>query len=494
MKRILLFCSIFTLCIGFAQQSEINSIKVVGPSMTVPAINSPLINSDRTVTCSNDTLLYNQAKSTGAQGISINNATSAYAFCQYFDAPQDITVYGAQFVAYKPDNVSGDTIQVTVSLYNASADSLPWGAALATITTPVDINNWGFNFDLMRKTAIFNSPVVMNTPYIIAVINNSATPITMYSSDYNAGDGLGENLGSARIGFNWVRGYDVNVGGNPFDADMFFYPIVSYDLDAEFLIDPNCDLLAGTVNTTNWSSPVLFNRFYSSEAFAGTAGSQSTWDWGDASPLESGMNPSHTYGAGVFDVILTDTLIGWGSTCIDDDTLSTCAPPVAAFEISDTLCLINCMMITNNSVRADTYAWTFQGGNPAAFSSMTPDSVCWSAPGTYDIELVVTNSAGTDTMKTTVTIDACGVGFEENGLNELLLYPNPSSTYITLSADENMSKIQIFDMSGKLILDEILNDLQLSNVNIQAIPNGIYAAKVLFEDGTFVNRRLQIVK
>lgn len=489
MKKILLFCAISALFTSFSQELE-----AAGPSISIPAMPNPTANMNKSAICGNDTILYTQAKSTGANGVAINNSTSAYAFCQYYDAPQDITVYGSQFVAYKPDNVNGDSIEVTVSLYNASADSLPWGPPLATGTVWVDMNNYGFNLDLMRKTVIFGSPVVVDAPYIISVINNSATSMTMYSSDYNTGDGLGEHLGSARIGFSWVRGYNLNVGGTPFDADMLFYPIVSYDLDSDMLLDPNCNLLAGDAVATNLSSPVLFNRMYSSEAFAGTEASQCTWDWGDASPLENGVDQTHTYGAGVFDVILTDTLIGWTNTCIDEDTLSTCAPPVADFTVADTLCLINCMMITNNTLRGDTYAWTFQGGNPATYAAMTPDSVCWTAPGTYNVSLIVTNAAGTDSMSTTITIDACGVGLSESELNQLAVYPNPASSYITLAAGENMTGVQVFDMSGKLILNESLYSSKQADVNIQNLPVGIYAVKVEFEDGTFVNRRIQVMK
>src|SRR5690606_1472987 len=113
-------------------------------------------------------------------------------------------------------------------------------------------------------------------------------------------------------------------------------------LDANLYIDPNCVTGVNTITTQNLSSPILFNRFYSQEAFNNTAGNQCTWDWGDASPTQTGLNPGHTYGGGIFDVTLTDTLFGWFIDCYDSETLSTCAPPIADYEIVDTMCVYDC--------------------------------------------------------------------------------------------------------------------------------------------------------
>lgn len=489
MKKILLLCLFFTSFYPIAQQLD-----VVGPFISNTDLPTQTVDLSKTVSCGVDTCLYTQAKSTGAQGISINNATSAYAFCQYFDCPQPITVHGADFVAYKQDNTGGDTIEVQVFLYLASADSLPWGPYLAADTVKVDVNNWFFNLENMRKTAVFDNPVVMDQPYIISVVNNSAIPITMYSSDYNAGDGLGEHLGSARIGFNWTRSYNLNVGGNPFDADMFIYPHVSYDLDADLYLDPNCDLLAGTVNTTNLSSPILFNRFYSQAEFNGVAGDQSTWDWGDASPMENGINPSHAYGAGVFTVTLYDTLQGWNTNCVDVDSLSTCAPPIADFEAADTLCLTDCLIITNNSLRGDQWSWTFPGGTPAAYTAMTPDSVCWSAGGTYDIELIVTNSAGSDTMTHTIYIDPCGVGLYENQALGFKVFPNPTNGAIHIESNQAIKWMTITDLSGKMVYTENIENLNQFTANTENIPNGLYIIQVELLTGEVINERLQIIR
>ena len=51
-----------------------------------------------------DTIEYTLSKATSLNALSINNATSATALAQYFDAPQSISVEGFDFYAYKTDD------------------------------------------------------------------------------------------------------------------------------------------------------------------------------------------------------------------------------------------------------------------------------------------------------------------------------------------------------------------------------------------------------
>ena len=46
----------------------------------------------------------------------------------------------------------------------------------------------------------------------------------------------------------------------------------------------------------------------------------------------------------------------------------------------------------------DSWSWTFPGGNPGTSSEQNPTTVTYDTPGTYDVTLVVTNSAGSDTI------------------------------------------------------------------------------------------------
>ena len=94
-------------------------------------------------------------------------------------------------------------------------------------------------------------------------------------------DGGFEWLSSLIIGANWLRAYDVNVGGYYFQCDFLGHPIADYDLDADFITDGTCLPLPGTVNTIDQSSPVLANRMYNQAAFVGASQVSYSYNWGD---------------------------------------------------------------------------------------------------------------------------------------------------------------------------------------------------------------------
>lgn len=73
-------------------------------------------------------------------------------------------------------------------------------------------------------------------------------------------------------------------------------------------------------------------------------------------------------------------------------------PPVASFAATGTTsgCAPLSVSFTNTSSgNGNTYAWVFSGGTPSASTQASP-TVSYSTPGTYDVQLSVTNSGGTD--------------------------------------------------------------------------------------------------
>ncbi len=72
--------------------------------------------------------------------------------------------------------------------------------------------------------------------------------------------------------------------------------------------------------------------------------------------------------------------------------------PVAAFNSNNTTaCVGTSILFNDQSTGATARTWTFQGGTPASSTATSP-SVTYSAAGTYSVTLVVSNTAGADTM------------------------------------------------------------------------------------------------
>ena len=61
--------------------------------------------------------------------------------------------------------------------------------------------------------------------------------------------------------------------------------------------------------------------------------------------------------------------------------------------------------------------------------------------------------------------------------NEIVLYPNPSSGMIHIKHEEKLSNIQIFDMVGKLVINQKCHGETETNIDLSHLPNGVYHVK-----------------
>lgn len=101
------------------------------------------------------------------------------------------------------------------------------------------------------------------------------------------------------------------------------------------------------------------------------------------------------------------------SFAVDDVALSTVVslPPVADFSTPLTaFCDSTCIAFTDLSQNGPTsWSWLLPGATPSSFSGQTPVNICYNVPGTYDVTLIVTNAAGSDTINKTgyITVNSC---------------------------------------------------------------------------------------
>ncbi|CAG5081381.1 lamin tail domain-containing protein [Parvicella tangerina] len=316
-KHLLILFTLFSACF-IAQQGQIletnQSIpfpqKELGSNYFTKAITA----------CSEDTVRISYAKATGLSTLSLNSASSAQRVGQYFNANQDLTISGAQFYAYKSDLTGGASISVDLEIYLAGADSLPTGAPIASTSVVVDTSFGGGSLDTLKKQAVFTTPVTVNQPYLVVLSNLSPNSIVFVSNSYISGDGNQEWYSSLDLFGTWLRSYDVNVGGTPFDADALIEPFVSYDLQADFTATPATWSSASTpVNFTNTSSAVIMDRMYSYAEFLAMNELSFTWDYGNGNPVENVVDGATTYpNVQNYAVTLTDTLYGWTRNCITD--------------------------------------------------------------------------------------------------------------------------------------------------------------------------------
>ena len=121
------------------------------------------------------------------------------------------------------------------------------------------------------------------------------------------------------------------------------------------------------------------------------------WDFGDGS-TSTEENPTHTYATnGTYEVTLTATNDCGPSSVTQNVTIV--VPPTAGFSANtqEGCPTLEVMFNSGNSENAVSYVWDFPGGDPANSADPNP-TVNYDTPGTYDVTLIVTNSAGSDTL------------------------------------------------------------------------------------------------
>ncbi len=141
-------------------------------------------------------------------------------------------------------------------------------------------------------------------------------------------------------------------------------------------------------------------------SFNGSGSGATSWLWNfqGASPVSSGaQNPSNICynSTGNYDVTLTAT----DGFCTGTQTLQSihvvdCAiAPRSNFISSDTaICAKDCISFVDISSNAQTWQWYFPGAFPPTTNLEHPGNVCYSQSGTYDVMLITSNPAGTDTL------------------------------------------------------------------------------------------------
>jgi parallel beta-helix repeat protein len=87
--------------------------------------------------------------------------------------------------------------------------------------------------------------------------------------------------------------------------------------------------------------------------------------------------------------------------------------------------------------------------------------------------------------------DVAGVGIASAELPSTYfnIYPNPASTELNIVCNEPIKKVQIFDLSGKLILLTANNKQSLINIPVADIPAGFYFISITLNNGQVSSKK-----
>ncbi len=261
------------------------------------------------------------------------------------------------------------------------------------------------------------------------------------------------------------------------------------------IIPPLSDFVADTT-TVAQSDSINFTDISTGDPYI--------WEWvfegavPDTSYLQNPMGIIYS-DTGDFNVQLTVTNPDGTDVMIKEDYIhvSFVAAPISNFEADTTSILPGeTIQFTDLSTGADSWYWTFQGGNPYHSDEQNP-VVQFNVEGVYDIKLITYNGGGSDTLIKEDYITVLWVGISEDIMKkEIKIYPNPTTGICKLELGniqyENAT-VRVFNSIGNLILENTNIKNSTLDINLSGQSRGIYYVSVEV-DGVVVNKRISLVR
>lgn len=205
----------------------------------------------------------------------------------------------------------------------------------------------------------------------------------------------------------------------------------------------------------------------------------------------SSSNPATVANNGVFSELLLDSI----------SLYRTPTPPVTDFTANVTTGTANTTQInfTDLSTNVPTgWVWTFVPNTVAYQSGTTATSanpsVKFTAAGSYNVKLRVTNADGSDSLTKTgyITIETGGTGIVEKGLlTSISLYPNPAQDKLYLDQQLLGADLKITDLCGKTLIN--IRALKTKVIDVTILPDGLYFIN-FYKEGVSQSGKLLIRK
>jgi hypothetical protein len=152
---------------------------------------------------------------------------------------------------------------------------------------------------------------------------------------------------------------------------------------------------------------------------------------------------------------------------------------------------VNCnrTWLVNASQPWVTFNKTSGNGNDMlnVYVTENPTSIQRTATATF--------TAGSN-IKTVTIIQDATVGINEaNKTNHITIYPNPTSGIVSISSNQTIANIEVFDVTGKLVYTQQNNNNQTNlEIDLSALSNGIYLIHAQNNFGGISIRKLVVSK
>lgn len=262
-------------------------------------------------------------------------------------------------------------------------------------------------------------------------------------------------------------------------------------------IPPECDFDADTTDVMQGDT-VYFTDL--------TINKPQHWKWileGTEDDTVFVQNPVAIYSdTGWHDVkLVVDNPDGMDSLTMEDYIyVGAVAAPIAGFGSDTSMIEPYGSIDYYDESEGEPYAWlwTFEGGTPSSSEEQNPEQIKYYASGLYDVKLLVTNAGGQDSILKEDYVNVVWVGLDENNIMQnVKLYPNPTSGYFMLEIDNveiQNSNLKIYDLLGEIVDEyENVNNEHRIPVNMVQQNEGIYFIVLELND-TKIVQRISLIK
>jgi PKD repeat protein len=406
-------------------------------------------------------------------------ATSLTAYYWSFGNGATYTAMGISGAAASQQYTANGTYSVTLFILSSS----PSCSNAVTYTVSVsNASGSGCNLNANWSNSQ-GGPGTMN-------FNNNTTgtvSATTYTWDYGDGNTSNSYSGPHTYASNGVYIVTLYASNNTTPACVSSH-------SAQATITTVCNLNA-SFNITNGSNGSVS---FVSTSTGTSAGTYHTWDFGDGSPLNHAVSPTHVYDTGNYLAVLTLANSSVSPNCTDSighpvSVTNTCiANANFTLQPSGTPQLWNAIPASTANIVAAQWAWGDGSTSNTLFTSHQ-----YSTAGMYSLCLSVTVSCGASAMSCSSysvyrssgfvnvnVISAESVGLADNSLlsGNLVVFPNPSNGQFNLELKGNGDKvrIEITNLVGQLVYssEEHTNGTLTKMFDLSDLQNGIYFVKV----------------
>lgn len=433
-------------------------------------IHSPV----KSVACGVDTLVYPYLKEltfaaptdsffVDAMVGNVRTASQAY----HIDEP--LRIHGVQFWggAYSV-SAAPQTLPVRAYLYSVDAANKP----VAVLDSADVIITQVYDF----YEAVFTTPYTYNTNFAVGVkcIPNDTLAVISNNAGNSWTANYGESLAWRRFGSGTWNSTLAFFGQ---DLEYMIFPIVSYDLTADFTVDSvnHCTNEASTF--TNTSSSFFSNRMVNLHAFDeywGFAAADSSFTWS-----YDGVEENETDGSYIFTttgeqvISLTGEVTGYFMSCSDTytDTITLHEVPVALTSVTGALdlCEGGTIMVDASPADGVDYQWLM---DDAAVADSTNGSFVITEAGAYAV--ITANVCGADTS---ATITVASITVPSAGVNVSGPLQFCEDETVTFDAVTTTGVAYEWLMDGETIIDETTSSLEVSeNGNYELIVSNVCGA------------------